>query len=50
MSRFRCALGGLSAAQKPGRGVSLYSRYVNRPAGRLLAAAAHALGMSPGQV
>ncbi|HEX5568774.1 MAG TPA: CDP-alcohol phosphatidyltransferase family protein, partial [Streptomyces sp.] len=27
-----------------------YSRYVNRPAGRLLAAAAHVLGMSPGQV
>lgn len=50
MGRFRYAIGRLSAAQKSGRGVSLYSRYVNRPAGRLLAAAAYALRLSPNQV
>ncbi|GAA3655676.1 CDP-alcohol phosphatidyltransferase family protein [Streptomyces chitinivorans] len=50
MSRFRYAVGELAAAQKPARGVSLYSRYVNRPAGRLLAAAAYGARMSPNQV
>jgi phosphatidylglycerophosphate synthase len=50
MSRFRRAVGELAAAQKSSRGVSLYSRYVNRPAGRLLAAAAYAARMSPNQV
>ncbi|HZG03709.1 MAG TPA: CDP-alcohol phosphatidyltransferase family protein [Streptomyces sp.] len=50
MGRFRYAIGRLSAAQKPGKGVSLYSRYVNRPAGRLLAAAAYGARMTPNQV
>ncbi|MFP8964495.1 CDP-alcohol phosphatidyltransferase family protein [Streptomyces nanhaiensis] len=50
MSRFRYAVGELAAAQKSARGVSLYSRYVNRPAGRLLAAAAYGARMSPNQV
>jgi hypothetical protein len=36
----------LAAAQKPARGVSLYSRYVNRPVGRVLAAGAVRLGIS----
>jgi phosphatidylglycerophosphate synthase len=50
MSRFRYAVGELAAAQKSAKGVSLYSRYVNRPAGRLLAAAAYGVRMSPNQV
>ncbi|KUN99138.1 CDP-alcohol phosphatidyltransferase family protein [Streptomyces caeruleatus] len=40
----------LSKAQKPARGVPGYSRFVNRPAGRLLAAAAHRIGLSPNHV
>ncbi|MFD9096869.1 CDP-alcohol phosphatidyltransferase family protein [Streptomyces collinus] len=47
---FSSALRHLSEAQKPGRGVSLYTRFVNRPAGRLLAAAAHRAGLTPNQV
>ncbi|MCG7525603.1 CDP-alcohol phosphatidyltransferase family protein [Streptomyces sp. OfavH-34-F] len=43
-------LGRLRGAQKTAKGVSLYSRYVNRPAGRVLAAAAYRLGMTPNQV
>ncbi|WP_233221076.1 CDP-alcohol phosphatidyltransferase family protein [Streptomyces carminius] len=50
MSRFGYAVERLSAAQKSARGVSLYSRYVNRPAGRLLAAAAYAARLTPNQV
>ncbi|MFD1831070.1 CDP-alcohol phosphatidyltransferase family protein [Streptomyces desertarenae] len=50
MGRFRGAVERLAAAQKPARGVSLYSRYVNRPAGRLLAAAAYTARMTPNQV
>lgn len=48
--RFGRAIGELRGAQKTAKGVSLYSRYVNRPAGRVLAAAAHAAGLSPNQV
>lgn len=48
--RFGTAIGELRGAQKTAKGVSLYSRYVNRPAGRVLAAAAHAAGLSPNQV
>ncbi|MFE2377388.1 CDP-alcohol phosphatidyltransferase family protein [Streptomyces sp. NPDC059398] len=44
------ALLELRTAQKSAKGVSLYSRYVNRPAGRWLAAGSHALGLSPNQV
>lgn len=47
---FREALGRLRSAQKSAKGVSLYSRYVNRPAGRVLAAAAYRAGMGPDQV
>ncbi|MEI7032787.1 CDP-alcohol phosphatidyltransferase family protein [Streptomyces pratensis] len=44
------ALRDLRGAQKSAKGVSLYSRYVNRPAGRFLAAGAFRLGMTPHQV
>lgn len=47
---FRQALGDLSSAQKSRRGVSLYSRFINRPVGRVLAALCYRLGMSPNQV
>lgn len=40
----------LSAAQKSSVGVSVYSRWINRPIGRYLAAAAFKLGMTPNQV
>src|SRR5690606_36875469 len=40
----------LSRAQKPRKGVSLYSRFVNRPLGRILAAALHRAGVGPNQV
>jgi phosphatidylglycerophosphate synthase len=44
------AVARLSQAQKSKRGVSLYSRFVNRPLGRVLAAAAYRLGATPNQV
>ncbi|MFE9023225.1 CDP-alcohol phosphatidyltransferase family protein [Streptomyces sp. NPDC007808] len=47
---FSSALRQLSEAQKPARGVPVYTRLVNRPAGRVLAATAHRLGLSPNQV
>jgi phosphatidylglycerophosphate synthase len=47
---FRRSLDDLRAAQKPPRGVSVYSTHVNRPAGRLLAASADVLGLRPNQV
>ncbi|MET7344439.1 CDP-alcohol phosphatidyltransferase family protein [Streptomyces sp. NPDC005547] len=40
----------LRGAQKSAKGVSLYSRYVNRPAGRIFAVGAYRLGMTPNQV
>lgn len=40
----------LATAQKSNRGAPGYSRWVNRPAGRLLAALAFRIGMSPNQV
>lgn len=40
----------LAASQKPKAGVSLYSRYINRPVGRWLAAAAHAGRLTPNHV
>lgn len=46
----RWALRELAGAQKSRRGVSLYSRWVNRPLGRLLAAAAYRVGLSPNGV
>lgn len=47
--RFRANLEALRAAQKPSFGTAAYSRYVNRPAGRLVAAAAHRYGVTPDQ-
>src|SRR3954447_9483530 len=44
------ALRELRTAQKSAKGVSLYSRYVNRPAGRVLAAGAYRVGLTPNQV
>lgn len=40
----------LATAQKSSVGVSVYSRWINRPVGRRLAAVAFALGMTPNQV
>jgi phosphatidylglycerophosphate synthase len=40
----------LRSAQKSNRGAPLYSRLVNRPLGRLFAAAAYQLGLTPNQV
>ncbi|MBQ0863397.1 CDP-alcohol phosphatidyltransferase family protein [Streptomyces smyrnaeus] len=47
---FGAALRRLRAAQKTAKGVSLYSRFVNRPLGRVLAAAAHRAGLTPNRV
>lgn len=46
---FRPGLDALRAAQKPARGTAAYSRLVNRPAGRIVAAAANTVGMTPNQ-
>lgn len=46
---YREHLASLRRAQKPSRGTAAYSRHVNRPAGRRVAAAAHVIGMSPNQ-
>lgn len=48
--RFSEARRSLRQAQKSSRGVSLYSRWVNRPLGRLLAAAAASAGIGPNAV
>lgn len=50
MAGFRSAVASLAAAQKTSRGVSLYSRWINRPAGRVLAAIGHQLGLTPNLV
>lgn len=47
---FGTTLRELRGAQKSAKGVSLYSRYVNRPLGRILAAAAYRIGLTPNQV
>jgi phosphatidylglycerophosphate synthase len=44
------ALRRLRAAQKPGAGAPVYSRWVNRPLGRVFAAVAASRGMRPNQV
>lgn len=46
----RTAHQDLRSAQKPPRGVSAYSLFVNRPAGRWVAAAALRYGVSPNQL
>lgn len=50
MAKVGTALRELRGAQKSAKGVSLYSRFVNRPAGRYLAAVSYALGLTPNQV
>ncbi|CAM5586121.1 CDP-alcohol phosphatidyltransferase [Streptomyces avidinii] len=50
MASVGTALRELRGAQKSAKGVSLYSRFVNRPAGRYLAAGSYAIGLSPNQV
>lgn len=48
--KFTEALQSLRQAQKSSKGVSLYSRWLNRPLGRVFAAGAAALGMGPNVV
>lgn len=43
-------LAALRAAQKSNRGAPAYSRFINRPLGRVLAAITFKLGLSPNQV
>ena len=47
---FADSVRALRKAQKSNRGAPLYSRFVNRPLGRLLAAAAYQVGLIPNQV
>lgn len=47
---YGAALRELRGAQKTAKGVSLYTRYVNRPLGRMAAAAAFRAGLRPNQV
>lgn len=47
---FAGSLRALRSAQKPGAGVPLYTRYVNRPMGRVIAAAAAQVRLTPHQV
>lgn len=50
MSEIRAAMSRLKEAQKSSKGAAAYSRYINRPLGRPLAATAYVLGMTPTQV
>lgn len=50
LGRLGDIVASLSAAQKPSAGTPAYSRFVNRRAGRYLAAAAYKLGRTPNQV
>ncbi|MFF7177614.1 CDP-alcohol phosphatidyltransferase family protein [Streptomyces sp. NPDC008121] len=50
MGTIGTALTELRSAQKSAKGVSLYSRFVNRPVGRYLAAGAYACRLTPNQV
>lgn len=47
---FRDALAALKAAQKSSAGAPAYSRYVNRPLGRAIAAAASVAGLTPNAI
>lgn len=49
-ARFHASLAALDAAQKPPRGVSLYSTRINRPLGRRLAALADVMALQPNHV
>lgn len=46
----RVAYANLARAQKPSYGTPAYSRFINRPFGRALAAVAASVGLSPNQV
>lgn len=48
--RFRASLHALAGAQKQSSNTAAYSRLVNRPLGRLSAAAAHTIGATPNQI
>lgn len=48
--RFGEAYARLRRAQKDSRGAPLYSRFVNRPVGRVFAAAGYRMGLSPNTV
>lgn len=50
MASYIEALSSLAAAQKSRTGVSLYSRWINRPLGRVFAGAAYVVGVSPNAV
>lgn len=50
MSEIRAAMSRLKEAQKSSKGAAAYSRYINRPLGRPMAATAYALRMTPTQV
>jgi phosphatidylglycerophosphate synthase len=47
---FRDSLRNLKSVQKDSRGAPIYSLVINRPLGRLFAAGAHQLGLTPNQV
>ena len=47
---FTAAYNRLKLAQKAGRGAPPYSLYINRPLGRVFAAAAYQVGLTPNQV
>lgn len=47
---FTTALSDLRSAQKSSKGAPLYSRFVNRPLGRVFAATAYRMGWTPNQV
>lgn len=50
MTAYSDALEQLRSAQKPAYGAPAYSRFVNRPVGRRIAAAASVIGLTPNQV
>jgi len=50
MTEYRDIVRQLATAQKPGRGAPPYSRWINRPLGRLIAAGAFMVGRTPNQV
>lgn len=50
MVEFAEVLRQLSSAQKPAKGASVYTLFVNRPAGRVLAAVAYRVGATPNQL
>ena len=47
---FKPALRQLASAQKTSKGAPAYSRFINRPLGRVFAAMAHVAGLTPNQV